>query len=932
MTDLPHGTVTFLFTDIAGSTRLWLDHRAAMQAAYARHDALLRDAITAHRGVVYKVIGDALQVAFPSAPEAVAAALEAQFGLDLEPWSLPAPLRVRMVLHAGEVDPDPDGDYRSPILNRLGRLLSVAHGGQVLLSHAVRGLSHERLPEDAGLLDLGKHRLKDLLEPEHLYQLVHPGLQSDFPSLMTLDQRRHNLPLQPTPFLGREADVARVAERLRDPGVRLLTLTGPGGTGKTRLGLQAAAEMVEDFPGGVWFVPLAALTDPALAPAAIAAAVGVREEGGRAFQEALVDFLREKELLLVLDNLEQVIAAAPGVGELLAAAPGLTVLATSRAPLRLRGEREYPVPPLGLPQRKPPPTAEQISPFEAVRLFIVRAQEVRPDFAVTNESAPAVAELCHRLDGLPLAIELAAARVRLLSPQAMLARLEQRLPFLTGGARDVPARQQTLQGAISWSYDLLEPDEQQLFRRLSLFGGGFSLEAAEAVADSLTSGELPLDVLEGLEHLTQHSLVRQEEVPGGEPRFRMLETIREYGLDQLNQAGEADESLQRHAEFFLAFADNAKPHLRAADQKTWLDRLEIEHDNLRVALGWALTHDPRIALRLSGALFWFWFARGHLSEGRRWLHQAVAVGETPGVELSLLAEILHHESVLTWMQADFQPAEALVQQSLALARHTGARREEAYALLSLAHVTAVRGQSESAEAAAREALPLFTALGDTWGVAMSLNTLGLIAADIDGDIAQAEAMFTEALAQFRIAGGPAMIALVTGNLGFMAVGRGDLDRAEALFTEALAASRRVGDQRTAVLGMVSLGEVAHARGETQRALTWYRDGLIPLRHLGLKDTLVAVLVSIADLGSEARSPVRAARLLGAANAIRERLGCSEPTVATMVPDMRERATTELRQRLGEMVFTATWNAGQALSVDEAVAEALSLVDELAAGG
>ncbi|MDP9354838.1 MAG: hypothetical protein M3R02_06070, partial [Chloroflexota bacterium] len=519
-----------------------------------------------------------------------------------------------MALHAGSVLAR-DGDYQGPPLNRVSRLLSAGHGGQVLLSQTVLELARDRLPPGAFPWDLGTHRLKDLLEPERIWQLVHPELPDDFPPLATLDARPHNLPLQPTPFLGREREVAQVVARLRDPQIRLLTLTGPGGMGKTRLGLQAAAEVVESFPDGVWFVPLAPVRDPTLLPAAVAEVLGVREEGARPLAEVVASFLHEKRLLLVLDNLEHLLpAGASAVGALLTAAPGLTVLATSRAPLRLRAEREHGVLPLPLPRRQPPPTADQLNLYEAVRLFVERALAVQPSFAVTNENAPAVAEICHRLDGLPLAIELAAARVRLLPPQALLARLEQRLPLLTGGALDAPARQQTLREAMAWSYDLLTLDEQKLFRRLAVFVGGFDLAAADAVVGSPRSGELGLDVLDGVERLARHSLLRQEEGRGGEPRFAMLATIREYGLEQLAASGEADEARQRHAAFFLTLAENAASAFMRMEHQNWLERFEADHDDLRAALEWALGREPETALALAGALKDFWFVRGHLSE------------------------------------------------------------------------------------------------------------------------------------------------------------------------------------------------------------------------------------------------------------------------------------------------------------------------------
>jgi len=478
MTDLPRGTVTFLFTDIEGSTALWERDRAAMHAAVDRHLSLVRTDIDANGGVLFKVVGDAVQAAFPTAPAALAAALDAQRALLAEDWGALGPLRVRMALHAGEAEPDARGDYLAAPLNRLSRLLAAGHGGQILLTQAVQQLARGALPPGVELRDLGDHRLRDLLEPEHVYQLLHPDLPVDFPPLASLDTRPNNLPRQPTLFVGREQEIGEILALLRRDDVPLLTLTGPGGTGKTRIALQTAAELLDDVPDGVFFVPLAPLADLALMPAAIAAALGIREAGGRPLSERVRDVLADQQLLLLLDNVEHLVEAAPHIGELLEAAPRLKVLATSRMPLHLRAEHEYLVHPLGLPSRKSLPVAELVPQSEAVRLFIARAQAVNPDFAVDSDNASAVAEICHRLDGLPLAIELAASRVRMLPPQAMLARLEKRLPFLTGGARDAPQRHRTLRDTIAWSHDLLDEEDRLLFRRLAVFAGGATVESA----------------------------------------------------------------------------------------------------------------------------------------------------------------------------------------------------------------------------------------------------------------------------------------------------------------------------------------------------------------------------------------------------------------------------------------------------------------------
>ncbi len=619
MSAVPTGTVTFLFTDIEGSTRSWDQHIEAMQAALAKHDHILRGAIEAHGGHVFKTVGDAFYAAFATASDGLAAALDAQRALAAESWGELGVLRVRMGLHTGAVQ-SRDGDYFGPPLNRVARLLSAGHGGQTLLTLATQELVRDQLPEGVQLRDLGSHRLRDLIRPEEIFQVVASPLPADFPPLKTLDARPNNLQTQPTPLLGREREVEQVCAQLRREGVRLLTLTGPGGTGKTRLALQGAADLLDDYKDGVFFVALAPLSDPTLVVSTIAQALGVKESGGRSVLQCLQDYLREKTLLLALDNFEQVAAAAPQVAGLLADAPRLNILVTSRIPLHLRGEHEFAVPPLALPDFKHLPALAALTQYAAVELFIERAQAVRPDFAVNNDNAPAVAEICVRLDGLPLAIELAAARVKLLSPQAMLVRLEEPLKLLTGGARDLSARQQTLRGAIAWSYDLLDENEKRLFRRLAVFVGGCTLEAAEAVCHG--GVDLRADVFDGIASLVDKSLLRQEEAPDGEPRFFMLETIREYAQERLTESGE--ELQNRHAEFFLNFAEQAEIEIHGFQQLKWLDRLEVEHDNLRAALGW-LTHNSKaqLGLRLAGALTDFWGGTRTSYGGREAVRRAV---------------------------------------------------------------------------------------------------------------------------------------------------------------------------------------------------------------------------------------------------------------------------------------------------------------------
>jgi predicted ATPase/class 3 adenylate cyclase len=613
---IPVGTVTFLFTDLEGSTRSWEQQGRAMSKALARHDAIVRTACAGNNGYVFKTLGDAFCVAFGAAHDALAAAIDLQLGLLAEDWQamgMATPLSLRLALHTGPVETR-DGDYFGPTLNRTSRLLATAHGGQSLLSEVTAMMVREHLLGNMALKGLGEHRLKDLQRPESVYQLVCPPLPVDFPPLRSLEGRPHNLPLQLTLFVGRETALADAAMRLRDPGTRLLTLLGPGGTGKTRIALQLAAECLDDFADGVFFVALDPVRDTEHVALAITSALGLKEGGGSQVRGAVGDFLASRNLLLVLDNFEQVVEAGPLVSELLRRAPGLKVVVTSREALRVPGERVLAVPPLELPSLGNMPSLDQLVQFEAVRLFIDRATLVKADFTVTNENAPAVAEICHRLDGLPLAIELASSRVRLFDPEALLLRLDKGLgSTLTGSSRGLSARQQTLNGAITWSVDLLTPGERTLFTRLSVFMGGFTIDAAERVA--CDPGELGmvgnLDILSAIEGLSDKSLVRRDGGTATEPRFRMLETIRDHAVGMAREAGMEAALRDRHLQWITDLFTGAEEDSRRAGGLAVMDRLHAELGNLRRALAWAgeLPVDgARVTLGLqtcvAGAAYW----------------------------------------------------------------------------------------------------------------------------------------------------------------------------------------------------------------------------------------------------------------------------------------------------------------------------------------
>jgi len=679
--------------------------------------------------------------------------------------------------------------------------------------------------------------------------------------------------------------------------------------------LQAAADLLDDFPDGTFLVPLATLTQAERFFSAVAETLGVREVGEQPLGETLKDYLGERHLLLLLDNFEQVLGAALAVTELLGAAPGLKVLVTSRTPLGLYGEKEYAVPPLSVPDVRHLPDLKTLSQYEAVRLFIERAKSAKVDFDVTDESAPAVAEICVRLDGLPLAIELAAARIKMLPPKAMLQRLSSRLKLLTGGARDLPERQRTLRGTIEWSFALLDEGEQLLFGRLAVFSGGRTLEAIEAICDA--EGDLPVDAFEGVSSLVDKSLIRQEEEPGGEPRFVMLETVHEYAREKLGESSEAEEIKRVHAEFFLTLAEEADPELRGPDQLEWLERLEAEHDNMRAALSWALGRkEVELALRMGGALWWFWWMRGYYSEGRRWLQEALAMDGrgSPGSRAMALAGAGRLASV----QGDFDRAKEACQEGLELLAHEEASEAKLKLLESLGWVASEREEHSQAKQLYEESLALSREMGDTWWIAESLLGLAFVSHN-RGDYERATELYEQSMSLFREQGDKEFLATCLGSLAMLVYSQGDLGRAAQLTEEAATLFKNLGDRGGVSIVLYNLGWIALLQDQLSRAADLYRESLTFAWDAGLNPIVQVALEGFACVAGAEGETERAARLWGAAQALQEAKGIPRD------PDFLAEADTRIsavRSGMGEQAWEEAWRKGRTMTLDEAVSYAL----------
>ena len=806
--DLPTGTVTILFTDIEGSTRLLQQLGVADYSdVLAQHHRLIRAAVAAATGVEIKTEGDSFFVVFRSASDAVRAAAQAQRDLNAAPWPADSRVSVRMGVHTGDVGTR-DGDYVGLDVHRAARISAAAHGGQVLVSGTTAALVGSTLPAGVSLADLGDHRLKDIDNPEHLFQLNIYGLPTDFPPPRALTARYELLPAEVSSFIGREAELARARELLA--GTRLLTLTGPGGTGKTRLSLRLARAAIDEFEDGAAFVPLASISDPRLVPTTIRIALGLQEQSGRTATETLIDRLSGRELLLVLDNFEQVAAGATTVAELLAALPGLTMVVTSRVPLHVSGEQEYAVPPLAVPEAVAAADLDMLSANDAVSLFTQRARAVRSDFALTAENAAAVVAICARLDGLPLAIELAASRVKLLPPAALLERLGRTLDLLQSTAADRTDRQRTLRGAIDWSYGLLGEPERTLFRRLSIFVGGFRLEDGEAVTGA--AGPVGVDVLDGVGMLVDNSLVRElGELP--EIRFGMLETIREFGRERLVAANELDSVAEAHARQTALLAEASESRLTIGAE--WPDRLEANHDNMRAGLAWLSQHDVQQALLMAGRIWRFWHLRGHLREGSTTLAALLAAPGAAERTTNRAKALIGYAGLVYWM-TDYATAKAAYEEALSIARETADKQLEVEILYSLAYVRAIEHDYDGAIADFRAAEEMFKGIGNELMATWAFESVAMVVT-MRGDHAEAIPMLEDSRARFERLGDTFGLrnALSIELRALMHLGR--VAEAGVLTTQLLELSYDQGDMTSFSAALLDAAALAALDGGMERA-------------------------------------------------------------------------------------------------------------------
>jgi len=935
MNGLPNGTVTFLFTDIEGSTKLSQEFPDEISVLFAKHNEILSQSIKNHNGFLFQIIGDAFCAAFHNGTDALYAALEAQRLLLNENWT-PAPIKVRMGIHTGAAQLREEGakegsysGYATMALTQ--RIMSAGHGGQILLSQNTYDKADEALSPEVELRDLGERRFKNIMRPERIYQLTVPDLPSEFPPLNTLESFNHNLPEQLTSFIGRQKELDEVTKLIASH--RMVTLTGSGGAGKTRLSLQIGNACLGHFSKGVWIAELATISDPSLVSQTLLSIFNLRGDSHRDPVDSLTKHLRSKELLLILDNCEHLIDTCAQVsGSLLQACPKLKILSTSREPLRIAGERTYRVPSLAIPDTNQLPPLENLMQFEAIHLFVERASTIKPDFELTKENASFVAQICSRLDGIPLAIELAVARVKMLTPEQIAARLDDRFHLLTGGSRTALPRQQTLQAMIDWSYSLLTEQEKSLFRRLSVFIGGWTLEAAEAVCpDEEPGGILPHDILDLLTRLVDKSLIATDEVMG-ETRYRRLETIRQYSREKFLETDEVESIRNWHLNYYVRFTESAEQGLKSRDQFIWGNRMNVEQDNIRNALEWGLRTNPYSALRIVGASNLFWTAGGFSAEGFHWTQTALEktanhpVSDNITIEEILVAraKALCGLTRLYLSLGDNTNAKRSAEESVVLYRQSQDQRGLAFALAILAYPLEFLGERAKAEEILQESIFIARAEGDVYVLCRALNILARVTIQLHHDLESSKRYVEEAYSLARENGLRYQEAQTLEILGHIATDTKDHIEARLYFEESARVYEEVGALFNVVLEKSNLAHLERRTGNYTKALEHYRETILAFRDIGQTGAVAHQLECFGFIAIAFNQNEQALQLFTAATTLREKAGTPMRPEEKIYFDEQIR---KLHEKMESPTLEWIWTKGHALSMDMAINLAIEDIHE-----
>ncbi|HAY33228.1 MAG TPA: tetratricopeptide repeat protein [Ignavibacteria bacterium] len=841
----PTGTVTFLFTDIEGSTKLSQEFPDTIQSLLEKHNNILNSAVESNNGFVFKIIGDAFCCAFDKAEDAVKAAVEAQTALGSINWE-GADIKVRMGIHSGAAEWT-DNNYSGYVtLARSQRVMSTAYGGQIIASNNTFKLISEKTEDpayDFSFRDLGERRLKDLIQPIRLFQIINDGLRKEFPPVKTIDARPNNIPVQLTSFIGREKEMKEIKDLLA--GTRLLTLVGPGGTGKTRLSLQTGADLIDNFENGVWFVEIASLQDPQLLPQTIAQTLGLKEQSGKKTEDAIADFLKDKKILIIIDNCEHLIDASANIAlMMLRKSPGLKIIATSREALHCEGEQTYKVQSLSHHKPGGSITPEILSQYEAVRLFIERATAVNPSFRVNNENAPALAQICFQLDGIPLAIELAAVRIKVLSLNSICERLDDRFKLLTGGNRTSLPRQQTLKALIDWSYDLLSEKEKLLLQRLSVFNGGWTMDASEKICSDEIIDEY--EILDLLSNLADKSLIKIIESENN-IRYTMLETIKKYSIDKLSESDSINEIHKKYFDYFCGIAEESETKLTGAAQREWISLMADDIENFRACLRWSFENYPVGSLKLTVHLGKFWELRSHFTEALEFLRKSL--------EHSGSADVLWKAKAVYWTgfflihQGKYEESKKNLNRSLEMFREINYKDGEAVSLISLGTIGVFQGDYENLFTFSGESLSISREINNRSYIARNLQNIGLGLMQ-QGDHDAARKKLEEGIKLYRELGDPIQLAKIIGNIGALEYLQTNYDKAREALNESLQLRYELGDRQGISIALNNLGSIAYMLKEFDEAERLLEESLVIIRDLGDKRVYVTAVSTLGSIAND----------------------------------------------------------------------------------